>query len=281
MNGHPRWRDVEAAASRLTEGDRRALLLLVHLPLIWEAAIERLYGLRGGASVYRCLARLRAMGLVGEMRVALRARRNPGLLYLTDFGIATVAADQRVDPNVLARQARLRGTDLADRLPGLPQLLALYDLLASVAVARTGRIDLLAWEQPWRRTFSRPTRRSPIAVELPAYAVLSWDDQAAAFLLLPDLATSPLGVHRQTLARLVAFGVRQRTHCRRSSSRRPTPGETAWNRLLDDVAQARTRGAAGRPRRDVAGAARLPCAAEPGTPILGLNWRLTRSGACR
>ena len=223
----------------------------MHLPLIWEAAIERLYGLRGGASVYRCLARLHAMGLIGEMRAALRARRNPGLLYLTDFGIATVAADQRVDPNVLARQARLRGTDLADRLPGLPQLLALYDLLASVAVARTGRIDLLAWEQPWRRTFSRPTRRSPIAVEMPAHAVLSWDDQAAAFLLLPDLATSPLGVHRQTLARLDGF----------RSRHGPLPTlvvattdarNYAWNRLLDDVAQARKRGASGRPRRDVA-----------------------------
>src|SRR5687767_3679730 len=115
MNGHPCWRDVHATASRLTEGDRRILLLLVHLPLIWEAAIERLFGLRGGASVYRCLARLRSMGLVNEMRVALRARLNPGLLHLTDFGLATVAADQRVDPNVLARQARLRAADLADR----------------------------------------------------------------------------------------------------------------------------------------------------------------------
>ena len=240
MNGHPRWRDVEAAAGRLTESDRRALLLLVHLPLIWEAAIERLYGLRGGASVYRCLARLHTMGLVDEMRVALRARRNPGLLYLTDFGIATVAADQRVDPNVLARRARLRGTDLADRLPGLPQLLALYDLLASVADTRTGRIDLLAWEQPWRRTFSRPTRSSPIGVKVPAHAVLSWDDQAAAFLLLPDLATSPLGVHRQVLARLLAL---------RHSSADTLPTlvvattdarQHAWSQLLDDVAQAGT-----------------------------------------
>src|SRR4051794_26969132 len=119
MNGQARWRDVEAAARDLTESDRRMLLLLVHLPLIWEAAIERLYGLRGGASVYRCVARLRTMGLVGEMRPALRARRNPTLLYLTDLGIATVAADQRVDPNELARRARLRGIDLTDRVLGL------------------------------------------------------------------------------------------------------------------------------------------------------------------
>jgi hypothetical protein len=238
MTGHPRWYDVEATANRLTEGDRRALLLLVHLPLIWEAAIERLYGLRGGASVYRCLARLRTMGLVGEMRVALRARRNPGLLYLTDFGLATVAADQRVDPNVLPRQARLRGTDLADRLPGLPQLVALYDLLASLAATRDGRIDLLAWEQPWRRTFSRSTRRSPIVVEVPAHAALSWDDQGAAFILLPDLAMSPPGIHRQMLARLLSL---------RHSVADPLPTlvvattdarQHGWSRMLDDVAEA-------------------------------------------
>lgn len=238
MNGHRHWRDAEAAAGRLTESDRRALLLLVHLPLIWEAAIERLYGLRGGASVYRGLARLRAMGLIGELRAALKARRNPGLLYLTDFGIATVAADQRVDPNVLVREARLRGTDLADRLPGLPPLLALYDLLASVAVTRTGRIDLLAWEQPWQRTFIRPTRRSAVAVQVPAHTVLSWDDHAEAFLLLPDLATSPLGVHRQMLARLVEL---------RGHDPDPLPWLVVattdaridgWNRLLDAIALA-------------------------------------------
>ena len=238
MNTHPCWREVEATASRLTEGDRRALLLLVRLPLIWEAAIERLFGLRGGASVYRCLARLRSMGLVGEMRVALRARRNPGLLHLTDLGLATVAADQGVDPNVLARQARLRATDLADRLPGVPQLLALYDLLASLADTRMGRIDLLAWDLPWRRTYRRATRSSPIVVEVPAYAVLSWDDRAAAFLLLPDLATTPLGIHRRMLAGLLTL---------RKSDTDPLPTlviattdarQRGWSRLLDDVAQA-------------------------------------------
>jgi hypothetical protein len=237
VNGHSRWREVEAVASRLTEGDRRTLLLLVHLPLIWEAAIERLLGLRGGASVYRCLARLRSMGLVDEMRVALRARRNPGLLHLTDLGLATVATDQRVDPNVLARRARLGATELAERLPGLPQLLALYDLLASLADTRTGRIDLLAWELPWRRTFSRATRSAPVVVEMPAHAVLSWGDPAAAFLLLPDLGTSPLGIHRRMLARLLAL---------RNSNTDPLPTlviattdarQLGWRRLLDDVAQ--------------------------------------------
>ena len=237
MTGRYRWRDVEATAHRLTRSDRRTLLLLVHLPLIWEAAVERLYGLRGRASVYRSLARLRGMDLIADMRPALGPRRNPGLLYLTDFGIATVATDQQVDPDGLARRAKLRGTDLADRLRGLPQLLALYELLVSVAASKGGRIDLLTWEQPWRRTFSRPMRRSSLAVEMPAHAIISWDNHAAAFLLLPDLAASPLDVHRQTLAHLLAF---------RQQAAEPTPlvviattaaRQHAWLRLLDGVAR--------------------------------------------
>ena len=181
MTGGPRWRDAEAAAERLTESDRRSLLLLARLPLLWEYAIEQLYGLRGDTSLYRCLGRLREMGLIDEMRPALHAGRNAGLLHLTDLGIATVAVDQQVDPVFLARRARLRGLDLRSRLLRLPHLLALYQLLAALAAARPGRIDLLAWEQPWRRSFRRPTRKAMITVALPAYAALSWDDDAAEF----------------------------------------------------------------------------------------------------
>ena len=239
MIEHPRWRDAEAAANRLTESDRRAILLLVRLPLIWEAAIERLYGLSGGASVYRCLARLRTMGLITEMRPALRPVRNPGLFHLTDLGIATVAVDRQVDPEYVARRARLRGTDLLDRLAGLPHVLALYDLLAALADSRTGRIDLLAWEQPWRRAFTRPTRRAPISVELPAHAVLSWGSQAASCLLVPDLATFPFHVHRHLVTQLLAM--RQLT-----ADAFPTlvvattdARQAAWSHLLRDVARER------------------------------------------
>jgi hypothetical protein len=178
------------------------------------------------------------MGLIADLRPALRGRRNPGLIYLTDLGIATVAADQRVDPGALARRARLRGTDLVDRLRGLPQLLALYELLVSVAASHGGRIDLLAWEQPWRRTFSRPTRRSPIVVEMPAHAVLSWDDRAAAFLLLPDLATVPLDIHRQALAHLLALRHQAEDSVPTVVVATTDARKHAWSRLLDGVARA-------------------------------------------
>ncbi|MCC6177438.1 MAG: replication-relaxation family protein, partial [Chloroflexi bacterium] len=239
MIEHPRWRDAEAAANRLTESDRRSLLLLVRLPLIWEAAIERLYGLSGGASVYRCLARLRTMGLITEMRPALRPVRNPSLFHLTDLGIATVAVDRQVDPEYLARRARLRGTDLLALLACLPHVLAVYDLLAALADSRTGRIDLLAWEQPWRRTFTRSTRRAPISVELPAHAVLSWGSQAASCLLVPDLATFPFHVHRHLLAQLLAMRHLTVDAFPTLVVATTDARQAAWHHLLRDVARER------------------------------------------
>src|SRR4051812_40558152 len=95
------WRDAEDAAECLTQSDRRDLLLLARLPLLWEAAIESLYGLRGDTSVYRCLARLRAMGLIQKVQPSLHCGRNPALFYLTDLGLATIAVDQQVDPEHL------------------------------------------------------------------------------------------------------------------------------------------------------------------------------------
>src|SRR5690348_15799238 len=156
MTGRAHWRDAEAAAEHITDSDRRALLLLARLPFLWEGAIERLYGLRGDTSVYRCLARLRAMGLIDKIRPVLRAERNPGLFYLTDLGIAAIAVDQQVDPRQLVDGSRLRGADLLARMPGLAHLLATYQLLAALAAARDGRVDLLSWDQPWRRSFSWP-----------------------------------------------------------------------------------------------------------------------------
>ncbi|MCC6178360.1 MAG: replication-relaxation family protein, partial [Chloroflexi bacterium] len=144
MTGNAHWRDATSAAGALTEADRRTLRLLVRLPLIWEGAIERLLDLRGGASVYRCLARLRERGLVDEIRPALRAGRNPGLLHLTDLGIAVVAIDQELDLEHLTRRARLRGVDLLARVPGLPHVLATYQLLVALASARPGQIELVS-----------------------------------------------------------------------------------------------------------------------------------------
>lgn len=80
-----------------------------------------------------------------------------------------------------------RGPDLLTGLAGLPHLLATYRLLAALAGSRPGRPDLLAWERPWRRRYRRPTAKADVTVGLRAYAALAWDDEAAEYLLVPDL----------------------------------------------------------------------------------------------
>src|SRR3954451_4551235 len=107
----------------MADSGAHPLLPLARLPFLWEGAIERLYGLRGDTSVYRCLARLRAMRVVDAIRPVLRAERNPDLFYLTDLGIATIAVDQQVDPRQLVDKSRIRGANLLARIPGLPHLL--------------------------------------------------------------------------------------------------------------------------------------------------------------
>src|SRR6185437_12411548 len=91
MNGQPLWQDAVAALDRLRTADRRRLLLLTRLPLLWADIIAQLDGLRGPASVYRSLDRLERAELVEAVRPPLRAGPSPRLYYLTDLGLAVVA----------------------------------------------------------------------------------------------------------------------------------------------------------------------------------------------
>ena len=125
---------------------------------------------------------------------------------------------------------------MPERLESLRRPLAFAGLVA-LAAARDGRVDLLSWDQPWRRSFSRPTRKARIAVKLPAHAVVSWDDEATACFLLPDLATFPLRVHLETLRRLTIFrqvvGGRLPTIIVATTDAR----RSAWARAFDDLAR--------------------------------------------
>src|SRR5438132_627043 len=102
MNKRCHWRDAEHAARNLTQSERRMLLLLTRLPLIWAEAIAGLDGLQGPASIYRCLSRLSDAGLIRTIRPALRPGPSPRLPYLTDLGLATIAVDQGVEVRHLA-----------------------------------------------------------------------------------------------------------------------------------------------------------------------------------
>ena len=69
-------------------------------------------------------------------------------------------------------------------------------------MAGPGWPRLLAWEQPFRRRFRRPTAKAPVRLTLPAYASLAWDDRGAGYLLLPDLGKSQLRAYQLLLHRL-------------------------------------------------------------------------------
>jgi|GEM_PF-1143620 len=240
QRGH--WHDAELAAASLTkrEGDRRTLLLLARLPFVYAKVIEQLAGLRGGASVYRGLERLQGAGLVATIQPPWRQGCAPRLNYLTDLGIATVAVDQRREPEHLARRNRLRGSDLLALLPGLPRLVAVYELLGALAAARPGRPDLLAWERPWRRRYQRPTAKAPVAVELPAYAALAWEGAAGAYLLLPDLGRVPLRPYRASLDHLLALRAVQGAGFPALVVAAGDRGRAAaWRDLIEEVRQAR------------------------------------------
>ena len=242
MNQRGHWRDAELAAASLTEreGDRRTLLLLARLPFVYAKVIEQLAGLRGGASVYRSLERLEGAGLVATIRPPLRPGYAPRLHYLTDLGIATVAVDQGREPEHLARRNRLRGRDLLALLPGLPQLVAAYELLGALAAARPGRPDLLAWERPWRRRYQRPTAKAPVAIELPAYAAFAWEGACGAYLLLPDLGGAPLRLYRAALDHLLALRGAQGAGFPALVVATGDSGRAAaWRDLIEEVRRAR------------------------------------------
>ncbi|MCC6176053.1 MAG: hypothetical protein IT305_12170 [Chloroflexi bacterium] len=234
----PVWRDAERAAARLTQAERDALAPLIRVPLATVTLLKQLGGLCGGAAVYRRLARLRAAGLVGEIRPLIQPRYSPALLYVTDLGLATVAVGDRRDPVGVARRFRIRSNDLLGRLPGLPTLLASYRLLGALAMAGPGWPRLLSWEQPFRRRFQRPTAKAPSRLELPAHASLAWDDQGASYLLIPDLGTSHPRIYRPMLHQLHALrravGDASRLVIATDSRR-----AGAWGALLEDVVRSR------------------------------------------
>lgn len=239
--GGLRWRDAERAVAKLTGSGRRTLLLLARLPFLWVEALQALCGLEDSASLYRLLKRLEEMDLVAAVQPALRPGHSPRLLYLTDLGLATVALDQQVDPASLARCNRLGRRDLLGLLPGLPQLVATYELLVALARSGGGRPNLLAWERPWRRRFSRPTAKAPVTVELPAYAALSWEEaRTGAYLLIPDLGSCPLRAYKPALTGLLALRTAWRGDFPTLLIATSDGGRAeGWEYLLESVAGAR------------------------------------------
>ncbi len=239
MNDRARWSDAiqTAAWIRRRGRDHEILLLLSQLPLLPAQLIGRLTRHQSPASTYRCLTRLRGAGLVTTVRPAISRGHGPALNYLTNLGLATVGLLTGVEPAVLARQHRLRTADLAAMLAQLPHVLASYELLAFVVAVQPGPAELLRWERPFRRKFRKPSRVTPVTVEMPAYVDLRHCAQVASFLLYPDLGTVPLRAVRPALDRLAVYqsrpvGMMPTVVVVTSTQARVD----AWERLLDEVA---------------------------------------------
>ncbi|MCC7368851.1 MAG: replication-relaxation family protein [Chloroflexi bacterium] len=184
----PHRADAHAVRAALRPAEREVLHLLGRLPL---APSELLTALRGRAARDGTDAALHVLvdrDLVATLTASLGRHRSRRLRHLTDLGLAVLALDLDADPVELAARLGLGSEALARAVAQLPHLLATYRLLEQVARAGPGRPELLAWERPWRRLLTRPTR-APVAVTLPAFVALAWDGgdhHAGGWLLLPD-----------------------------------------------------------------------------------------------
>ncbi|MDE3076956.1 MAG: hypothetical protein KGJ86_16185, partial [Chloroflexota bacterium] len=203
------WEDGAAAARSLAPSEDHVLQLILRLPLAWVGILQALLGASGPASVYRRVDSLRALGLVEGLRLPWRPGACPELLFVSPRGLSAAAHGDRQQFALLARDFRLSNNQLAARLPGMAQLGASYELLAALARSRPERVQCLVWTEPWRRRVDRPTTKSPVWVKLPAFAALTWWQGAhAEYLLLPDLATFPLGLYRHKLDNLLVIRAR-------------------------------------------------------------------------
>ncbi|HLG74001.1 MAG TPA: replication-relaxation family protein, partial [Chloroflexota bacterium] len=231
----PTWAEVADVGRQLGSGQWRIISLLSRLPLLWAKPLQALAGLSGPASVYRSLEHLEKVGAVQPLEVPWQAGRTPRLWHLSDLGVAVAASRTGQEPAELAARNKLRRNDFMREVAGLPQLVALYEMLATVAGWAPGAPEMLDWERPWRRAVPDAFGRRH-AVRFPAAVQLGWGDRELSCLLLPDDVSVPLRAHRAGLQALVRL--------RQLSGQEPPPlligtsdarRARAWGRLLDEV----------------------------------------------
>jgi hypothetical protein len=234
--------DAAAAGAVLGRTERRVLHLLGQLPLIPAPLLACVLGGRGPATSYRALGRLRAEGVVGSAPVPVRRGRPRALWHLTSAGIEMLALDEAKPPKDLARERRLRASDLRRMLVGWPPLLACYEILAALARSHLDEPELVEWRRPWilRSETYAPARGSRLS--FPAYAALHWKDARLGVeaVLIPDLGSEPLAAHARAMARLASS---------RSTSDRPLPAIVvaapegrrlnAWRIAVEEIARVR------------------------------------------
>jgi len=238
------WSDAEEAAASLATrpSDHHFLWALALLPLVPTKVLEPIFRLRGRTVVYRSATRLAEAGLIDAILPPVSAGSSSRLYYLTDLGLAALALHRRVDVAELARRYHLRGADLVSLLPGLPYLMATYDLLAALADSGSVWPSWVGWRRPWRCRLQPLTARTPIPLSLPAYAAFSLDGETRHYCLLPDVGDVPIQAYRPTLGYLYALQrVEQSRGCDIPTLLVATPGRARaaeWTELLEELERA-------------------------------------------
>ncbi|HET8626607.1 MAG TPA: hypothetical protein VFL91_04280, partial [Thermomicrobiales bacterium] len=233
------------AAAALEGPDRRALEVLLRMPLLPCPALAALLGVRSGA-VWARLGRLAARDLVAAVAVPGVRKRPVRLWHLTDLGLAALAGRLGREPVALARAAGHDRKRLAALLASLPAHLALCDAARLLAAAGPGQPRLLGWWRPWRATFTPASRATPVRLGLPARLALAWgdaagprrDDPVGDYLLLPDCGAVPPAYWAPALAALARWVA--------AGAATPTGLLIALTNPLADAARRPARSAAGR-----------------------------------
>src|SRR5579883_709031 len=224
------------ALERLSDEDREFACLIGRLPLVPWSVIGRLRGL-GRSAVGDHLANLRLAGVIDSIS-GLSDHGHPACVpFLTELGLDVVA--------MLEGTGQPRGAPAVQGHPGadvylwrLPQLYAIYRLVADIAAAAPGPVWVLACERPWWQRFRPLGSAGAHSVVLPARVVIQWPDSAIGeYLLLPDLGLVPPAAYGRTVAKLLRLGMAEEHRLPPLVISAPTPQrQAAWRSLLADTA---------------------------------------------
>jgi len=200
MNGKYTWREAWDSYEGLPEIDRDLFWLVARLPLVTIQVLALFLNARP-ISVRHRLAHLRTAGVVEAVKASPEGRPSQ-LHFLSGLGLGVTAVIGRADNALPTRICWPMEADPAWLLWRLPQLHAVYQLLASIGRSRPIPVSLLDWQRPWRRRF-QTSIGSTMSVALPAYAALTWADGSSGdFLLLPDHGVVPVAAYRPLLTSL-------------------------------------------------------------------------------
>ena len=191
------------ALDQLSAEEREFTQLIGRMPLVPWTVLGSMRGLSRSA-VGEHLNTLRANGIIDWLAGPSDQGRPAWLPYLTDLGRAVAAQIEGVREDAPI-PARIHGHPGAEVYQWrLPQLWAIYRLIALIARAGPGAAQVIECEKPWRRVFRPLGSAGSRTALLPARAAVAWPDGTAGeFLLLPDLGYVPPAAYEGAITALL------------------------------------------------------------------------------